>query len=185
MLTPTRPRTYATEPDAPPPVPSTQPVPDLHRHVQTGLAGRSWVRWAGVAAYLLGIREPDQLRTHPLRGALFESWIASEIMKRSAHQGLRQALFHYRDAAGLEVDLIVSDAQRVMLLEAKSGATIASDFTHAVDRLARVVRERELQRIISTHVVYGGTTRQSRGETNLTPWNEIDQLTMTEASHTP
>ena len=97
----------------------------------------------GVACYLLGIREPDQLRTHPLRGALFESWIASEIVKRTAHQGIRRELFHYRDAAGLEVDLVSTDARRVILIEAKSGATIASDFTQPVDQLAegrRVMR---------------------------------------------
>ena len=139
----------------------------------------------GVASYLLGIREPDQLRTHPLRGALFESWIASEIMKRAAHEGVRRELFHYRDAAGLEVDLVLSDAQSVMLIEAKSGATIASDFTHAVDRLAQGVRQRDPQRAISTRVVYGGTTRQSRGDTQLLPWHEIDQLSMTHASVTP
>ena len=139
----------------------------------------------GVASYLLGIREPDQLRTHPLRGALFESWIASEIMKRAAHEGVRRELFHYRDAAGLEVDLVVSDAQNLMLVEAKSGATIASDFTHAVDRLAQGVRQRDPQRAISTRVVYGGATRQSRGDTQLLPWHEIDQLTMTHASAAP
>jgi len=139
----------------------------------------------GVASYLLGIREPDQLRTHPLRGALFESWIASEIMKRAAHEGVRRELFHYRDAAGLEVDLVLSDAQSVMLIEAKSGATIASDFTHAVDRLAQGVRQRDPQRAISTRVVYGGATRQSRGDTQLLPWHEIDQLTMTHASAAP
>ncbi len=40
----------------------------------------------GVASYLLGIREPDQLRTHPLRGALFESWVASELLAHGVRQ---------------------------------------------------------------------------------------------------
>ena len=136
----------------------------------------------GVASYLLGIREPDQLRTHPLRGALFESWIASELMKRAAHLGIRRELFHYRDAAGLEVDLVLADAQRVTLIEAKSGATIASDFTHAVDRLAQGLRQRDPQLTVSTRVIYGGAARQTRGDTELLPWHEVDQLTMTEAS---
>ena len=30
---------------------------------------------SGLACYLLGIREPDQLYHHPLRGAIFESWV--------------------------------------------------------------------------------------------------------------
>lgn len=130
----------------------------------------------GVASYLLGIREPDQLRTHPLRGALFESWVASELMKQRAHFGMRRDLFHYRDVAGLEVDLIASDANTVTLVEAKSGATIASDFTQSVDRLAAGVRDRAHHLAIETRVIYGGTSRQTRGATQLVPWREVDQL---------
>lgn len=138
----------------------------------------------GLASYLLGIREPGQLRTHPLRGALFESWVASEIAKRAAHQGIRRELFHYRDAAGLEVDLISTDARSVTLIEAKSGATIASDFTEAVDRLAQGLRRRTPERTISTWVIHGGTTRQTRGATQLLPWHEIDQLPFTDSAST-
>lgn len=130
----------------------------------------------GVASYLLGIREPEQLRTHPLRGALFESWVASELVKHRAHHGTRYDLHHYRDAAGLEVDLIVSNANVVTLIEAKSGATIASDFTHAVDRLAAGVRQRARELAIETRVIYGGTARQTRGATQLVPWREVDAL---------
>jgi uncharacterized protein len=138
----------------------------------------------GVASYLLGIREPDQLRTHPLRGALFESWVAAELLKRGAHQGNRRELFHYRDAAGLEVDLVSTDASSVTLIESRSGATIASDFAEGVDRLARGVQGRFDDRTIATRVIHGGTTRQTRGRTLLLPWHEIDQLTWTDAEHT-
>lgn len=140
----------------------------------------------GVACYLLGIREPEQLRTHPLRGALFESWVAAELLKRGAHQQLRRELHHYRDAAGLEVDLVSTDAHSVTLIEAKSGATIANDFTDGVDRLARGLHERGLRervhdRLIATRVIHGGMMRQTRGHTQLLPWHEIDQLTWTDA----
>ncbi len=35
----------------------------------------------GLLCCLLGIRHPEQIRTHPLRGAIFETWVASEILK--------------------------------------------------------------------------------------------------------
>lgn len=107
-------------------------------------------------------------------------WVASEIMKRAAHQGIRRDLFHYRDAAGLEVDLVSANASSVTLIEAKSGATIGSDFTQAVDRLAQGVRERSNERTIASRVIFGGTARQTRGDTQLLPWHEIDQLTWTD-----
>lgn len=135
----------------------------------------------GVASYLLGIREPDQLRTHPLRSALFESWVAAELVKRGAHEGLRRDLLHYRDAAGLEVDLVSTDATSVTLLEVKSGATIASDFADGVERLARGVGERGGTPTIATRVIHGGPLRQTRGRTQFIPWHEIDQVTWTDA----
>jgi hypothetical protein len=42
---------------------------------------------SGLACHLLGIREPEQLGTHPLRGAIFESWVASEILKWRLNRG--------------------------------------------------------------------------------------------------
>jgi hypothetical protein len=134
----------------------------------------------GVACYLLGILAPDQLRTHPLRGALFESWVAAELLKRGAHQRLGRELHHYRDAAGLEVDLVSTDAGSVTLIEAKSGATIASDFAEGVDRLARGVRDLAKDRTIATRVIHGGMARQTRDHTQLLPWHEIDQMTWTD-----
>ncbi len=55
---------------------------------------------SGLVCYLLGIREPEQLRLHPLRGAIFESWVVSEIYKSFVHSGLQPSLFHYREARG-------------------------------------------------------------------------------------
>ncbi len=129
---------------------------------------------SGIACYLLGIREPEQLPTHPLRGAIFESWIAAELLKQSAHRGERADLFHYRDATGLEVDLVVASPNTVTLIESKSGATAASDFTSAVDRLALGLHKRSPQLAVHTRVMYGGPMRQKRGDTDIVPWNEID-----------
>ncbi len=39
----------------------------------------------GLVCSLLQIREPGQLRLHPLRGAIFESWVVSELYKTLAH----------------------------------------------------------------------------------------------------
>ena len=129
----------------------------------------------GLVCYLLGIREPEQLRTHPLRGAVFETWVASEVFKQITHRGDRANLFHYRDAAGLEVDLVSESPPEVVLTEAKSGATIAGDFTESVERLARGVGARVPGRQTTTRVVYGGTTGQTRGGTEVIPWHAIDQ----------
>jgi hypothetical protein len=79
-------------------------------------------------------------------------------------------------AARLEVDLIVSTASTVTLIDARSGATTASDCAHAADRLAEGGRQRAPDRDIQTRVIYGGTSRQIRGATQLVPWRAVYQL---------
>lgn len=131
---------------------------------------------SGLACYLLGIREPDQLRTHPLRGAIFESWVVTEVLKQGAHAARRPALSHYRDTAGLEVDLVVGEPPALILAEAKSGATVGSDFTQSVERLAKGLEKRDPLLNATTRVVYGGAMRQSRGATDIIPWHAIDTV---------
>lgn len=59
----------------------------------------------GLVCLLLQIREPGQLRLHPLRGAIFESWEVSELYKAPVHQGEQPILHHYRESRGLEMDV--------------------------------------------------------------------------------
>ena len=77
----------------------------------------------GLACWLLGIRTPDQLRTHPLRGALFETWVVSEIVKHRRNAGETGGLSFYRDRHAVEADLIIESADRLTLIEAKSART--------------------------------------------------------------
>jgi hypothetical protein len=79
---------------------------------------------SGLACRLLGVRTPEQLRVHPLRGAVFESWVASDVLKARVHRARPADLFLLREVRGAEVDLIVEDGMRVRAVEAKSGATI-------------------------------------------------------------
>jgi len=127
----------------------------------------------GLACYLLGIHSPEQLHTHPLRGAIFESWIASELLKQGAHGSAAVTLTHYRDASGLEVDMVVDAAPDVVLIEAKSGATVASDFPEGVERLARALEEARYGGNVRCAVVYGGDAAQRRGATEIVPWRAI------------
>jgi hypothetical protein len=49
-----------------------------------------------------------------------------------------------------------------------------------VGRLARGLRD-ATDRTIATRVICGGMKRQTRGQTQLLPWHEIEQITRTEA----
>ncbi len=125
---------------------------------------------SGLACYLLDIRAPEQLRHHPLRGAIFESWVVAELLKWQVHAGQAARLFHYRETRGLEVDLLIETGGRRIAIEAKSGATLAADFFTPLEKL------RELLPDIFTGIVYGGDAAQRRHSVLAVPWREIQCL---------
>lgn len=131
---------------------------------------------SGLACHLLGIRNPEQLRTHPQRGAIFESWVAAEILKARLHRGLAPDLHHLREARGLEVDLLVEAGEVLFGVEVKSGATVASDFTDDLRELGRRI-ERELPHVrYEPRLIYGGEGRQTRGEVRIVPWSSVAEV---------
>ncbi len=129
----------------------------------------------GLACYLLGIRSADQLRDHPLRGAIFETWVASELLKSRSHRGLSSNLSFYRDRKGAEVDLLVELGRTLLAVEAKSGQTVAADFFAGLRAFASLVKEARLRRAVRNFVVFGGDEAQERNAGTVVPWSELDR----------
>src|SRR5207237_3519200 len=59
---------------------------------------------SGLACHLLGIDTAAELAKSPFRGALFEGFIAAEIVKAQVNAGRSRELYYFRDEQGLEVD---------------------------------------------------------------------------------
>lgn len=78
----------------------------------------------GLACALLGIRTKDQLFTHPLRGALFENMVVSEVVKAYTHDRREPPISFWRDRTGHEVDLLLEEAGKLYPVEMKSGSTV-------------------------------------------------------------
>jgi hypothetical protein len=131
---------------------------------------------SGLACYLLGIREPEQLRLHPLRGAIFESWVIAEIYKTVVHRGIPPGLFHYRETQGLEIDLLIDQGERLDAIEIKSGATASADFFRNLQRFPERLRDAGESRQIENYVVYGGDDSQQRSYAQLVSWRDVQQI---------
>lgn len=82
----------------------------------------------GLASHLIGIEEKKQLQTHPLRGALFENLVVSELLKFRFNRLKRENLTFFRDAKGHEVDILYTLANEITLIEVKAGATVREDY---------------------------------------------------------
>jgi hypothetical protein len=133
---------------------------------------------SGLVCYLLGIREPEQLRLHPLRGAVFESWVVSETYKAAAHGGLQPSLFHYREKRGLEIDLLIEQREGWDAVEIKSGATTTEDFFKSLERFPVRLKDAGKKLQIRSHVVYGGDDSYQRSRAQVISWRDVQRLIM-------
>jgi len=127
----------------------------------------------GLLCFLLGIGSPDQIRNHPMRGMLFESWVVSEILKARTQRGILRDLSFFRDRKGNEVDLVVSRGNKQVAVEIKSAQTVASDFFRCLDRFESMIGQDRSQPTVSKIVVYGGDTAQIRTHASVIPWSEV------------
>jgi predicted AAA+ superfamily ATPase len=82
----------------------------------------------GLLCYLLRVREPADLTDHALRGAVFETYVVSELIKAFAHQGEAPPLYFWRDRTGHEVDVLIDAGKKLIPIEIKSGATVNNSF---------------------------------------------------------
>jgi len=121
----------------------------------------------GLLCYLLRITRDAEVATHPLRGAIFETLVVSELFKLFAAQGQDPPLFFWRDQSGHEVDLIIERGGRLVPVEIKSGATIASDFFAGLDYWLGLPGNVERRGVL----VYGGDTQPHRRAGHIVrPW---------------
>jgi hypothetical protein len=124
---------------------------------------------SGLAAWLMGIRSAETIETHAARGALFESWVVSELYKKRLNAGLPIDLFFWRDNTGNEVDLIVENEKGLQPIEIKSGSTYASDWSQGLKKWQSLAQNSSLEPAI----LYGGESNFEREGLKVWGWRDI------------
>ena len=125
----------------------------------------------GLASYLIGIENADQIATHPLRGPLFENAVVSEVLKHRFNSGRRSNLSFFRDSNGVECDLLYETGRGYGAVEIKAGATVSSEYFSGLNRVSDIVPE-----ITSKAVIYGGTETQLRSDALVSPFSEMSNV---------
>jgi predicted AAA+ superfamily ATPase len=112
---------------------------------------KMYVGDSGLACYLLGMTSSPELERSPFLGALFEGFIASEILKSQTERGRRKELYYFRDQQGLEVDFLIPQPNaKLWLVEAKAGKTVRPEMAAPMSSLQRAARNRA-DRLIVVH----------------------------------
>ena len=151
-------------------------LPGLHTNLRKRLVKMPKLHFydSGLVCWLLGITTTEQLRGHPLRGAIFESWVISEIVKQKANHGLPNRLSFYRDQNGAEADLIIEQSPGAIIVDAKSSATASTSLLDGARRIQKHLANAMDQ--CPTAVIYGGDQFQSRGDDMLIPWQSLHKM---------
>ena len=146
-------------------------LPPYHRNFGKRLVKTPKLYFLDVAlmAWLLGIRDTQTLQTHAARGALFETWVMSELFKLRFNAGQGADLFFWRDSVGHEVDAVWETPQGLQAVEVKSGSTFASDWPQAARKWVGMADTPTLPPVI----VYGGSGRYARENCEVTGWREF------------
>lgn len=129
----------------------------------------------GLAAFLLGIRDPEHLSIHSARGALFENFVISELLKRRYNQGLPSNLYFWRNNTGDEVDVVIEQGEKLMPVEIKSGQTFTTDFLTGLNKWTRFAGDAAL----APQLVYGGEENMTRNGVTIQSWRRMQMQMQT------
>lgn len=122
---------------------------------------------SGLLCYLLGIRKPEELMVHSSRGAIFESWVISELDKSYYHSGKQPAMYFFRDSNNNEIDLILDSGSKVTPVEIKSAQTINTDFFKGLEYWRRLIGKPDSPAVL----IYGGDSLTTFKRIKVLPWN--------------
>ncbi len=133
----------------------------------------------GLAGWFLGIRNAGHVTAHPQRGALFENWVMTELLKAQTNRGIKPSLHFLRDKEGHEIDAFIETGpDTFQAVEIKSGETIAADFFTGLDYW----RAKLTRQTVAPWLVHGGTAHQQREKGTVLPWNDLSPLLSTLSS---
>ncbi len=92
------------------------------------------------------------LQVRPRLGSLLESFVVLEVLKQVSRYPEVYRLFHYRNSAGQEVDLVVEGPEGLVGIEVKSGSTPSPSDFKGLKALAQDAGDR----FVAGYLIYPG-----------------------------
>jgi len=131
---------------------------------------KGFISDTGLLCYLQQINSPDALLASPMFGAIFETFVVSEIKKYINASGLNVNFYHWRTNSSAEVDLIIEKDGFLYPIEIKSKSNL-----NAYDaRGLKSFRDTYKNKCKHSLIIYAGKELYKISK-NITavPWNAI------------
>ena len=125
----------------------------------------------GLLTHLLGIDSSDTLSLHPLRGAVFETLVFSELLKHRLNNLHAPNLWFWRDNHGTEVDFLLESDTGINAVEVKSGMNFHQEWLSNILRYARY--NPSLKKKI---LAYDGTIERNINGVEIVNWRKLSEL---------
>lgn len=126
----------------------------------------------GLAAYLLGIENRNQISRDPLRGNLVENLVVMELMKARFNRGLDPRLYFYQVSGRTEVDLIFQRGRELVPIEVKSSKTFHVSFLQGIKKFQKIAESRATD----SFLVYAGDEEMNVQGTQLINFRNSYQI---------
>jgi uncharacterized protein len=127
---------------------------------------------AGLAARLLGIEREKQLVNHACRGALFETLIVGELLKKRYNAGQPSNLYFWRDRTGNEIDILLDKGSQLLPVEIKSGLTINQSYFKGLRKWVELAGTDAGK----PYLIYAGNNNQKRLTVSVLSWRDISMV---------
>lgn len=83
-------------------------------------APRIYLRDTGLVHHLLNVSSEEQLLSHPIRGASWETFVIEDVLRREQIQHPGSHAYFWRTAAGAEIDLLIERGDERLGIEVKT-----------------------------------------------------------------
>ncbi len=123
----------------------------------------------GLACSLLGITQADQLKTHYLKGGLFENLVILDMYKTQLNKGVNKDLYFWKDSNGNEIDLLWTEGEKINIAEIKYNNTFSQNYLKGLNSFIAP----DKYKINKKWLVLGDHLPQIRSNINITGFKKV------------
>lgn len=91
----------------------------------------------GLVSYLTGWRDAQTASKGAFTGALFETFVVSEIIKSYWHRGIEPPIFYFRTKEKLEVDFLIEKNGKLLPIEIKFSSSVNNSDIKGINQLRK------------------------------------------------
>lgn len=124
---------------------------------------------SGLLTFLLGIRNPDELHYHAQKGAIFESFVFSELYKMFYNFGLIPSVYFWNDVKKHEVDFVIDRGTKLLPIEVKAGETLSSDQFKGLKYYQKIAEAK----VEIPVLIYAGDETYQRNSIQVLSWKNL------------